>query len=377
MAHQGSIILGPVVSPADIAAVLIIPGHDWETNCKSTAINKWAKYKPVRYPNIDTIAGWDRTNSRWGSGALWWKANDGLCGFSTDVASEFGDPTNSSSFAYKLIHGQLGWTYNHPNGGSSAPYRSTDFACYYHDAIPPYGEIGATTIYIQQNGDAQIDWDVPYVDSYYNLKLTDIQPGGNSLSNFYLGIILYNGSTWSVYTSDNQFGAGQALSVVMHNMASKAGTWNLMPFFTRYQVNGQGTFDPGGTFISMADTQPVSVTLTTQGSNHFGSMPWGEWNQAGTAVSYEIDIINETSSIHIYTGIRIAIKGGSPFASGDTLGYVDLSNVSVAGHTTETKTGTITATKSGYTSYWIVVHDLTTGSTIDDVYLQVEDYGGM
>lgn len=375
MAHQGSIILGPVVSPADIAAVLGIPGHDWETNCKSTAINKWAKYKPVRYPNIDTIAGWDRTNNRWGSGAIWWKANDGLCGFSTDVASEFGDPTNSSSFAYKLIHGQLGWTYNHPNGGSSAPYRSTDFACYYHDAIPPYGEIGATTIYIQQNGDAQIDWDVPYVDGYYNLKLTDIQPGENSLSDFYLGIILYNGSQWNLYTSDVKFGAGQALSVVMHDMASKAGTWNLMPFFTRYQVNGQGTFDPGGTFISMADTQPVSVTLTTQGSNHFGSMPWGEWNQAGTAVSYEIDIINETASLHVYSGVRISIRGGSRY--GTELGYVVLSNVSVAGHTTETKTGTITATKSGYSSYWIVVHDQTTGSTIDDVYMQVEDYGGM
>jgi hypothetical protein len=360
---------------SDLASVLGIPGTDLAASCKSSAINKWAKYKPVRYPNVDTTAGWDRSNNRWGSGAIWWKANDGLCGFSTVVASEFGDPTNSNSFAYKLIHGQLGWTYNKPNGGSSAPYRLTDFACYYHDAIPPYGEIGATTIYIQQNGDAQIDWDVPYVDSYYNLKLTDIQPGGNSLSDFYLGIILYNGSQWNLYTSDVKFGAGQALSVVMHNMASKAGTWNLMPFFSRYQVNGQGTFDPGGTFISMADTQPVSVTLTTQGSNHFGSMPWGEWNQAGTAVTYEIDIINDTSTPHTYTGVRISIRGGSRY--GNELGYVVLSNVTVAGHTTDTKAGTITANKSGYTSYWIVVHDQTTGSTIDDVYMQVEDYGGM
>lgn len=374
MSHSGSIITAPVQMQSDLASVLGIPGTDLAESCKSSAINKWAKYKPVRYANINTIAGWDAQNNRWGSGAIWWKANDGLCGFSTEVGSEFGDPTQSYSWSYKLIHGQLGWTYNRPNGGSSAPYRLTDFACYYHDAIAPYGEIGSTNIYIDQNGNAQIDWEVVTVDDYYNLKLTDIQPGGNSLSDFYLGVILFRGSTWSVYTSSTKFGAGQSLSVVMSNMASKAGTWNLMPFFSRYQVNGQGTFDPG-TFISMADTQPVSVTLTTQGSNRFGPAPWGEWNQAGTAVTYEIDIINETSTPHTYTGVRISIRGGS--RNGNELGYVVLSNVTVAGHTTDTKAGTVTANKSGYTSYWIVVHDQTTGSTIDDVYMQVEDYGGM
>ena len=375
MSHANSIISAPVQMPSDLASVLGISGTSLADACRSSAINKWAKYKPVRYPNINTVPGWDSANNRWGSGAIWWKATDGLCGFSTDVGTEFGTPTDSQAkpWSYKLIHGELGWTYNKPTGGSSAPYRLTDFACYYHDAIAPYGDIGATTIYIDQNGDARIDWEVVDVDSYYNLKLTDIQPGGNSLSDLYLGVILYSGSTWNVYTSSTKFGAGQSLSVVMHNMASKAGTWNLMPFFTKQEYNGSFPATDN-IFISMADTQPVSVTLTTQGSNHFNT-PEGEWNQAGTAVSYSVEIVNETANLHVYSGIRIAIKGGSH--DGPNLGWVDLSNVSVSGHTTETRTGTISATKSGYTSYWIVISDLTSGSTIDLKYNQVEDYGGM
>ena len=287
MSHANSIISAPVQMPSDLASVLGISGTSLADACRSSAINKWAKYKPVRYPNINTVPGWDSANNRWGSGAIWWKATDGLCGFSTDVGTEFGTPTDSQAkpWSYKLIHGELGWTYNKPTGGSSAPYRLTDFACYYHDAIAPYGDIGATTIYIDQNGDARIDWEVVDVDSYYNLKLTDIQPGGNSLSDLYLGVILYSGSTWNVYTSSTKFGAGQSLSVVMHNMASKAGTWNLMPFFTKQEYNGSFPATDN-IFISMADTQPVSVTLTTQGSNHFNT-PEGEWNQAGTAVPAE------------------------------------------------------------------------------------------
>ena len=121
----------------------------------------------------------------------------------------------------------------------------------------------------------------------------------------------------------------------------------------------------------MADTQPISITLTTQGSNHFDT-PEGMWNQAGTAVNYTCDIVNDTSSSHTYSSIRISIRGNS--YTGTELGYVNLSNVTVSGHSTETKTGTISATKSGYSSYWIVITDLTSGSTIRSMYNQIEDY---
>ena len=373
MSHSNGIISAPV-SISDIQNVLgVSGGGDLGTLCQSANINKWAKYKPVVLENVDTVSGqWDSGNNRWRNDATWWKAN--MCGLSTTIASEFGDISNSNSFAYKLTHGQLGWTYTRPSGGSQSPYREQDFAQSFHDAIAPYGEIGGTSIYIDQQGNAQVDWEVVDVDPL-NLRLADISFNFNGtrydLTDFYLGVILYSGSTYHLFTSSTKFTTGASLSVVMTNATSLAGTWNLMPFFTKYQTNGSGTFDANGVFLSMADTQPISITLTTQGSNHFDP-PYGMWNQSGTAVEYSCDIVNETSSSHTYSSIRISIRGNS--YTGTELGYVNLSNVTVSSHSTETKTGTISASKSGYSSYWIVITDLTSGSTIRSMYNQIEDY---
>ena len=47
MAHGTDIITTPVTMPADLAAVLGISGTDLATNCTSSAINMWAKFKPI------------------------------------------------------------------------------------------------------------------------------------------------------------------------------------------------------------------------------------------------------------------------------------------------------------------------------------------
>lgn len=338
-------------------------------------INKWAKYKPVKLNYIDTVTG-QFSNGDWLPGATWWKG-DGLCGMATQVFTEFGTITNTNSFCYKLTHGLLGWTYDRPTGGAQSPYRLQDLASYYRDAIAPYGDIGATTIHIDNNGNAQIDWDVVDVDSR-NLTLADVKVSSGNieypLTSFYLGVILYRNNTYHLFTSSSRFSTGQSLSVMMNNVTSLAGTWDLMPFFSLNQVNGQGTFDAGGLFASMADTTPVSVTLTTNGSNYF-DIPTGEWNQSGTQVAYSCDVLNETSSNHTYSSIRISIMGGS--ATGTEIGFVNLTNITVNAHGYRTLTGNITANKSGYNSYWIVISDHTSGSTIRWRSNMVEDYGGM
>lgn len=380
--NSGDHSISDPVSIYDIQRCFGNSSPDLGTLITNININKWAKYKPVRYPNVNTITQWDFTNHVWQTGLLapWWKATDGLCGMATTIATEFGDPTNSQSFAYKLIHGQLGWNYVRPTGGATQPYRATDFAHYYGDAIPPYGEIGATKIYIQNNGQAQIDWDLIDVESR-NLSLSDIQVSINGttyhLTYFYLGIILWKNNTYMMFTSSNKFGGG-SLSIVFDASGTQMpGDWNLMPFFTLNQTNAQGTFDAGGGFISMADTTPTTVTLTRDGSNKFG-VPEGEWNQAGTQIEFHVNVINETSSAHTYTSIRLTIYGDSP--TGTPLGYKDIANVTVnAGNTVQLHDYVTGLNKSSYSynSYWIVVTDLTSGSTIQSKYNMVEDYGGM
>ena len=340
-------------------------------------INKWAKYKPVIWPNVDTVTSgqWNPTTGKWTSGATWWKAGGG-CGMTIPQSTIFGtDITNQNSFIYKLTHSLLGWPYARPTGGAQAPYRLTDFAHYYRDAIAPYGEIGATEVYINTQGEANLSWEVIDVDED-NLSLTDFaisNPQGGTpyqLTDFYLGVILYkaNYSVWHVWTSDNKFGGG-ALDITLTNATSLAGDWKLMPFFSLNKTSGSDTFDEG-LFVPMADTTPIDITLTLDGSNYI-DVPEGQWNQAGSSLAYSIDLVNETSSAHVYSSIVITIHGGSQ--TGPLLGTKTVQNITVNARSTNVQTGTITATKSGYSSYWIVVADGTSGSTIRSKYNQIED----
>ena len=373
MAYSNGIITAPV-SIGDVQRAIGSTANDVGRLCVSANINKWAKYKPVRSAVIDTVTGqWSATLNAWLSSAHWWKA-DGMCGMATTVASEFGVPTSSGSFSYKLTHGQLGWTYQKPN----SVYRLQDFAGYNHFAEQPYGNIGSTTIYLT-NGSGQIDWEVVSVGSD-NLALGDFavpNPSGGAalqLTDFYLGLILYNSSRWFLFTSSTKFTTGASLSVAINNMSSYAGTWNCMPFFTKYQVNSQGGFDANGVFLSLADTQPITVELLTHGSNYFDYID-GEWNSGGTAISYDLQIQNETGSSHLYSTIVISIYKDS--LSSSPVASKTITNTTVNANSTKNLTGTINVSKQAGAVYRITVSDKTTGSNIPGINNQVEEYGGM
>lgn len=373
MAYSNSIISAPV-SIYDVQRALGSSSPDLGTLCKHASINKWAKYKPVRLPSVDTVTGqWSASLNAWLSSATWWKG-DGLCGMSTDWATEFGNSlTTAGTFMYKLTHGLLGWNYLKPGGGGAQPYRLQDFAQYFHDAIQPYGGIGSTTIYLDNQGAGQIDWEVISVDSL-NLALSDFSVNGHPLTDFYLGVILWKNNQWFLFTSSTKFSTGASLSVELTNMTSYAGTWNCMPFFTLYRTNSGGTFDSNGLFVSLADTTPISIELLTHGSNYFDYID-GEWSSGGTYISYELQIANETASAHTYTSITISIYKDS--MSSNPVATKTLTNITVSANSQQTLTGIISVSKVTGSVYWIAVADNTSGSTIPGINNQVEDYSGM
>jgi hypothetical protein len=367
MSYSNGIVNAPV-SVYDIRDAVSHSSGDLGTLISNGSINKWAKYKPVRNQSIDTVTGqWDYNNNRWLTSATWWKGNGG-CGLSVQAFTEFGNSlTTPGTFMYKLINGQLPWNYERPGGGSQQPFRYADFAQYNRNAIQPYGEIGATTIYVTQNWTAQIDWEITYVDDL-NLRLSDIIVSGHALTEFYLGLILYDSSTWHVFISTVKFAAGESISIPLSNISQgMLKTWNCMPFFTLTRDTGST-----GLFVSMADTTPVQITLTRDGSVYL-AMPWGQWNQAGTQVEYEIIVNNDTSTSRTFSSIVVTIYGGSYV--GTDLGHVTITNAYCAANQRSYFTGTIQANKTGYSSYWIVVS--IPGTTIEQKYSQVEDYGGM
>lgn len=378
MSNSNGVISRPV-NQRDVQTVLRISSsiNKWSQLCTHVNINKWAKYKPVRYTSNGIMSQYDFTNEKWRDDSTWWKA-DGMCGMSTTVATEFGEPFgNTNTWSKKLVSGQLGWAYNKPNGGTF-PYRIVDFIKYFDYAVQPYGEIGSTNIYVDNQWTAQIDWDVVDVDPK-NLKLSDfaVQINGSTyrLTNMYLGLIIWTGTTYYLFTSSNTFGSGESLSIELTGLSqSIIGTWNCMPFFTLNQVNpSTRKFNANGVFVSMADTTPISVTFSRDGSVSFDDVVIGEWTEDHDQVYYDITINNTSSTAHTFSEIYICIKGDSYAGNELPNAHVRLYNVTVPANDSVNLTGYINAVMTGYDSYWIVVSDATQFSTIVSKYMPVDD----
>lgn len=90
-------------------------------------INKWAKYKPVPYTK-NFCQNFDSSRSDYD--ANWYKGNNGLCGIKVVVDSSITGTSIYDEYRKRT------WEYDAPDGGSSEPYRLSDFCGYDTDAVP-------------------------------------------------------------------------------------------------------------------------------------------------------------------------------------------------------------------------------------------------
>ena len=133
MSYSNGIVTAPV-SFADVNAALSTNHTDLGHLCSDERINKFARFKPVRYPEGGLITDANRKSVCHG---LVLPAAVELSG------QAFGE--NSTTYAAIRQACEGDWGYNPPNGGASAPYRLADFANaehpssegYYHKAVPP------------------------------------------------------------------------------------------------------------------------------------------------------------------------------------------------------------------------------------------------
>lgn len=102
------------ISTGLVAQTIQENSSDVGTLCKSTKINKWSKWKPIRLNKVSGITG-------------------------SDLASvNYGIVPALTSSNYTNIAGAK-WTYLHPRGGGNPynePYRLGDFRNYDHNALP-------------------------------------------------------------------------------------------------------------------------------------------------------------------------------------------------------------------------------------------------
>lgn len=115
MSHTNNTISAPVAID-DVKSVLGESSNDVGTLCKSTNINMWSKKKPVRLSNpFPDING------------TWYRADDDDLGIQINKGAN----TNLGT-----LYAGASFVYKRPGGGSSQPYRMSDFIGYNHDAKP-------------------------------------------------------------------------------------------------------------------------------------------------------------------------------------------------------------------------------------------------
>lgn len=321
---SSGIISGPV-NIRDVQQCFGTSRNDVGNLISNVAINKWAKYKPVRLASIDTVTGqWNSSQSNWKSTATWWKG-DGKCGFSIDTFGSAGSIDISSNFLYKLKNGLLPWNYLRPQGGASSPYRLQDFAMYYHDAVPAVGMCGVQdgqVVWVHRTGQAttlQIDYDAPS-DDEVNLTLQDFTINSTPMSQFYLGMLLWreNGN-YMLVTASQPMGTGISVSIEVEIGYSDTGNWSMVPFVCSQRIQQGGTI-PAATYLSAGITTPVTfiVKPDTQTIEYFVS---AAWNSANTSISAFTKVINNLSSTQNITNVTIYIyTTSSPSTTPDTGG---------------------------------------------------------
>lgn len=307
---------------------------------EANRLNKWAKYKPYRSSSFETTDNARRA------------AKYGL-----DIVeyTDLGTPSSSSSFLYKLVHGQLGWEYLKPRGigggqgGANEWFRFLDFDGYYKDAVCPVGE--PVTSVLVTGGTAQIAWDILDNLNGGNLALPDIYIGNAPLSGYYLGILLYkNDNNYRIVTSDNTVGAGNVQITISDFPSSDLGDWMAYPFFSSVRIPYNGQLTTGSYVSAGWDENRIELHFRSS-SQSLSFYAWGVWrDNTHTIVDIEWYAYNEASSamsvqptlLLVYAGEGVQPAAGS-LASQASLGTVNVPAQSggapgtANGHTTITR----------------------------------------
>ena len=148
MSVNGKIIVPPV-SMDDVRACISSRQEELEQLCKSNNINKWARYKPVRYAKKGRLTETELKSIHYGLTPI---ENDLLLDV---LLPDSGHSIGDEGYTWKeLVSASHEWSYTRPNGGIASSYRLTDFAPadggmqwgYKHDTLPPMSGFGSFDI---------------------------------------------------------------------------------------------------------------------------------------------------------------------------------------------------------------------------------------
>lgn len=250
-------------------------------------LNMWSRFKPViSHKLFHSETEWRQTGYR---GA------DGKCGL---YITEY----NPETFKDAVKRGEGSWMYMMPSGGTEEPIRMGDYRGYCYTAYNPIGAVATNGLI--SNGVVTFAVDSAVSGSgETNLTLADIHIGGEEgmpLSDYYLGIYLWNGQDEYFYTSDVKVGSDFNLNVEIP--VSSTGEFYYVPFLSSSIQNGGGI---SGTIVSC--NKKLQKVIIRGSSTLRMVQPTGSWNISNTQVSVGAFLHNTGSSAMTFTGIVVEL----------------------------------------------------------------------
>lgn len=326
--------------------------------------NKWSRYKPVNWPN-ELFIYFVNEN--------WWKGEDGKCGLNIRTYNGPGSFNIVDSFLYNLKKGGIKWDYLAPTGGMESPFRFTDFKNYYHEAIMPIGEIGDEQYYLDVNGNITIQFELTVSDdNLYNLTLSDITIEGVKLSEYYLGVLLYNESeSYALAGSVNKMGTGD-LTINLKNMIGYLGKWKLALFTSSVIVDQNGQLQDG-IYIPI-EKQQYSIEIKKYGTL-YEILPQGYWNMQNNVVSFDIYAKNDGSSAITINNVLIILlytTGSQKPEEGEVVTQMNIGSIDIPASTTiaiSNPDNYFSHIKVQGRTYWLAGR----ADNVTTVYNQIED----
>lgn len=227
--------------------------------CNNYNINKWSKFKPVRYDNVAPNRG---------VGADWWRAYDGNCGLSIPSYP------NIAAMFTALRGGANNWDYLPPTGVSGQPLRLADFRGYSHTALPPLAPLSLNDVYYANNGILGCTLAIRSSDEFA-LTLEDIGDNWN-LAEMYFGVaICKQGTSLYKYMTEDSTIVSSSSGGIDVPISEELGTYDVIYFLTELPKTSFSSPDVSNTFIPIPGAlQVVEIRSDTIGVYFGGGTYW-------------------------------------------------------------------------------------------------------
>ena len=208
--------------------------------CKHPNVNKWSKYKPVKFNEVSTIGKPD-----------WWKADNGGCGL---IISEFTTLSDLENY-YDITPDDEIWKYQKPTGTASSPFRIGDFRQYDKEAEPALVAQHRESSYDKSNLTMPVGLNIRATsDTEISLDLISAVSGDLSdrpsfaLKNGYLGILLI-GKNRKNMTTASPLGDGTTVYVDIPLNDMTIGDYTCYMYISKTSKTSLSSVEYSGNYV--------------------------------------------------------------------------------------------------------------------------------